>query len=756
MIKLITLNLGKGDLQTGFPQVKVSLSDGLSSPQWQGQSYLPPSPDLATTYQRWQLLYNALIRRLNLSPRIEITQGALTQVSEVDFQELSHQLKIQINKWLNSQAFLQNIEKPLYKKLLETDQINVILQTDNLTIKQMPWNLWDFFTYFPKAEIALSAPQFESPPPSLKRAGKVRILTILGDATGIDIKQDQAILKKLPNVELVILAEPSRQALDEVLRDTNGWDLLFFAGHSSTKEEVGRFSINSRESLSISQLRNALKMAIDRGLQLAIFNGCEGIGLTQELAELRIPQIIVMSQIVPDQVAYKFLKYFLPTFAQGESFYLAVRQARERLQALEKDYPCASWLPVIVQNPSRLPPTWEILAGHPPIQHKLFTSLAVSFISTALILGIRGLGALQGIELNAFDYLMRSRPPEPIDQRILVITVDDADIETQIAQGMQGKGSLFDKTLDKLLQKITPYYPRLVASDILHDFPYDGALNARLQQYPNFIGICRVGAENLTSVASPPRLPLNQVGFSNFPQDQDGVIRRQLLGMSPGQKCPTTRSLSLQVALCYLASVEGLSCPPPENYWPFIALESKKVTFQAAGYQMNPDEARGYQLLANYRSAQFASISLTKILQETQTSRLQRLIKDRLILIGMNSPKNDRHLTTVLEMSGVMIHAHAASQLINYHLEKRPLMQWWGQWGEMLWIGLWAIAGSIILIWPGKINPILCLLGISGLGSVLYAICYLFLLQGFWIPLLPAVMALVMAAGGTLWFYKTR
>jgi hypothetical protein len=55
---------------------------------------------------------------------------------------------------------------------------------------------------------------------------------------------------------------------------------------------------------------------------------------------------------VPDFVAQQFLKYFLIAFANGEPLDRSVRQAREQLQGLEDLYPCASWLPIICQNPA--------------------------------------------------------------------------------------------------------------------------------------------------------------------------------------------------------------------------------------------------------------------------------------------------------------------------------------------------------------------------------------------------------------------
>ncbi|MEJ6479790.1 CHAT domain-containing protein, partial [Nostoc punctiforme UO1] len=150
-------------------------------------------------------------------------------------------------------------------------------------------------------------------------------------------QQDRAILEQLPETETIFLVEPQRRELDQWLWDKKGWDILFFAGHGSSQAdgEIGQIYINQTDSLTISQLKNGLKAAIARGLQLAIFNCCDGLGLVQQLASLHIPQMIVMREAVPDRVAQEFLKHFLEAFANGESCHLAMREAIEKLQGLE-------------------------------------------------------------------------------------------------------------------------------------------------------------------------------------------------------------------------------------------------------------------------------------------------------------------------------------------------------------------------------------------------------------------------------------
>ncbi|HEY9747845.1 MAG TPA: CHAT domain-containing protein, partial [Allocoleopsis sp.] len=207
-----------------------------------------------------------------------------------------------------------------------------------------------------------SAPGYERlERPAIAR-DKIRILAVLGNQTGIDTEADRQLLTQLaPTAEVIFLVEPHRRELNQQLWDAHGWDILFFAGHSASQADraTGQIAINPQQRLGLSDLKHALQQAIAKGLQLAIFNSCDGLGLAHDLQALHIPQMIVMREPVPDLVAQEFLKAFLTSFTQGVPLYLAVRQAREQLQGLEDEFPCASWLPVICQNPAELPMVWQ-------------------------------------------------------------------------------------------------------------------------------------------------------------------------------------------------------------------------------------------------------------------------------------------------------------------------------------------------------------------------------------------------------------
>jgi tetratricopeptide (TPR) repeat protein len=135
--------------------------------------------------------------------------------------------------------------------------------------------------------------------------------------------------------------------------------MIVFAGHGDTDAAgQGFLELNDDgELLRFNEIWYGLRKAVRSGLQLALFNSCFGLGLlAQNLQDdAQIPHMIVMRDLVPDAIAQAFLNYFLQDFVAGEPIPVAANRARERLQALEPQYPCATWLPVIWQNPYALP-----------------------------------------------------------------------------------------------------------------------------------------------------------------------------------------------------------------------------------------------------------------------------------------------------------------------------------------------------------------------------------------------------------------
>ena len=355
-----------GDFETGFLVVVDILKDERLIQGICGK--LPPAPEILDIFQTWQCLY----RQFNIiSVRILKKVPTITNYSSLELNESANNFKKELNKWLKSESFMV-VRDALFSTLNKEDKIRIIIQTDNIYLKQVPWHLWELFDYYPEAELAFASLQYQSvsiDKIDKDQKSKVSILAIFGSVDHVNTEKERLFLERLTDVEVTFLVQPTRREVIEFLFKEQ-WDILFFAGHSTSNEDKNRgiIYINGTEEITISDLKYALTTAIKRGLKLAIFNSCDGLGLANELAQLNIPEIIVMREPVPDPVAHKFLNYFLTAYSGGKSLYLSVREARERLQGLEHIYPCASWLPVLFQNPAENPPGWNDLRGESVIK----------------------------------------------------------------------------------------------------------------------------------------------------------------------------------------------------------------------------------------------------------------------------------------------------------------------------------------------------------------------------------------------------
>lgn len=819
---LVVLSFGVGSLQSGFSAITVHLWEPDHPYPIKLVGHLPAAPQLASLYQAWQLVYRALCDRLDLAPRLEIDAAGVTNVSEVEFAEICQQMVEQINLWLNGASF-RPIDQQLRLRLSANDAIRLLIETDDPLLQRLPWHLWSFFKDYPRAEVALSAPGYQRPMKLSQfgsedsrsaaqvaaQSGRVKILAILGNSNGIDVAADRALLEQLTHeAEIVCLVEPSRRELTDRL--WQGWDILFFAGHSSS-ESAGVIQLNQTDALSLEQLRYALSRAISppqpgvagQGLQLAIFNSCDGLGLAQQLADLHIPQVIVMREPVPDAVAQQFLRDFLRAFVHGQTLYDAVREARERLQGLESEYPCASWLPIICQNPAVAPVRWQEWVGGKPneaieerenIQNSPFDShysssehsssehakakrskakhakskflqvLLTSVVLTTAALGVRWLGWLQPWELQAFDQVMRSRPIEPPDPRLLIVTVTEADF--QLPEQRQRQGSLADQALVNVLNKLEPAQPSAIGLDIYRDFAATPTLAARLRRSDRVFAICKVRdlASNHPGVAPPPEVPLERQGFSDILPDADGVLRRQLIAMQPvsGSPCTAPYALSAQLALHYLQA-QGRAV----RYTSDGTLQIGNVLFQrlrsrTSGYQSV--DAWGYQILLNYRAAHPSlGIASTVTLSEVLAGKVKpEQIKNRIVLIGVTAETAHDTVSTPYstqqgfssDMPGVLVQAQMVSQIVSAVQDGRSLLHVWSLEKEWLWVWGWAIVGGG-LVAVGSLRSLGRWVLVRGalLGLALVALgigCLVLCGDGYWVPLVPASLALLGTGGSVM------
>ncbi|NET72008.1 MAG: ABC transporter substrate-binding protein [Sphaerospermopsis sp. SIO1G2] len=351
MGKRVIFEIGEGNFDQGFP-VKIRIWEE-GKPQFaEIVGEFPPAPEIPQTYDKWRSAYSKL-------PGDWLITVPKTQITNVSNSEVCHHAAQNFlnnfNTWLN-QPLVRKLEREFLITINKSDNLRVIIQTQNPLLRKLPWHLWQLWEVFDdhhiKPEVVISS---EYKPSKVKLKTPVKILAIFGSNHDLHIESDlQSLMEKLPGATIEPLLQPSRKVLLDKLWHQS-WDILFFAGHSSSGDDGswGEIQINNQENLPISDLHHSLAYAVKNGLKLAIFNSCDGLGLAHHLSDLRIPYIIVMREPVPDIVAQHFLKYFLTFFASGESLYTSVQKSRMRLhEELETKYPCASWIPIIFQNPA--------------------------------------------------------------------------------------------------------------------------------------------------------------------------------------------------------------------------------------------------------------------------------------------------------------------------------------------------------------------------------------------------------------------
>ncbi len=789
MDRRVTLKLNEGSLTSGF-SVTLLMGEEGAVPSVDISARLPAAPHLRSLYQQWQVAYRHLGAAVRLEPD---PVPYATNVSLLgDCGDLADQLCAAFNRWLRTDSF-----RPIHDKLLEhlsaADAVRLILQTAPGIVQRLPWHLWEICDRYPRLEITLSAATYEkSAVPSTCNRAKIRILAIIGQSQGIDLKTDRDLLDHLPDAEVHFLLEPDLKTLSDRLWEREGWDILFFAGHSATKslkesvqaslsEEArqtsyfspptnGELYVSEASPIIMSSLKNPLKRAVERGLKIAIFNSCDGLGLAYALADLRISQILVMREPVPDLVAHAFLKSFLDRFSQGESLALSVREAREKLQSLEDGFPCASWLPTLYQNPADPPPTWRsLLASAPKKADRKYRLVGAAYLlTTALLLTLRSFGFFQSSELRAFDQMMQLRPKESPDSRLVLVTVTDADLQAQDPEDR--RGSLTDGDLLELLTILNRMEPRTIGLDIYRDYPVRAnqpELATVLKNQPNLFGVCKsrdIMADSEGIPPAPEMTNTGRVGFSDYLTDPDGIVRKQLVSLQPDpvSPCKTEYGLAMLLTLHYLLT-EGISAEFTKSDELKIGgkVLSKPFNGNDGGYVNSPDQ--GWQMLLNYRSLPklediAEQITLTEFLSGKVSAES---IRDRIVIIGSTASgfDDDQWLTPYSqganeETRGVVMQAHMISQLVSAVLDDRSLIQTWPRYLDFLWILSWAGLGSLLMVaLISERNHFLAklLLGLLVSEVALFGLCWLLLSKAaVWVPWVPAAIAPIAVATTTL------
>lgn len=368
---------------------------------------LTPIPrELGQSIEDWQGAFDVAVKELVSRGKIRPKGSGVRTVSCADS---ANAVRDGFANWLKSQASWQRLQECLGEHIPDNEEVQVNIKTPNKQLRLLPWGEI-FLESSPYAETSISLAQEFQRRSNLRSKRQVRILAVFGDQDdvyglaggeqdkSIDIEFDSQQLEKTRGRGgyIEILKQPRAEELKAALRASEGWHIFFFAGHSDSLQDrsIGSIYLNQDEhSLGIDELKAELSIAIENGLQIAIFNSCDGLGLADQLAKLNLPQSIVMREPVPDEVAKDFLEQFLDAFSYNHSLFESVRRAREHLRK-EFDHnnklPGASWLPTIVHNPAVPLPHWNDFIADSPLSWRWLVPMAlvVLMVSGSLFLSL--------------------------------------------------------------------------------------------------------------------------------------------------------------------------------------------------------------------------------------------------------------------------------------------------------------------------------------------------------------------------------
>ena len=382
-------------------------------------------------------------------------------------------------------------------------------------------------------------------------------------------------------------------------------------------------------------------------------------------------------------------------------------------------------------------------------------------VAIVLIVLVRLSGALQLIEWVTFDSFLRLRPSEPIDQRIVIVGIDEADIQRIRNYPIP------DREIAKLLKTLQKYQPRVIGLDIVRDIPVEpghAELVATFKDIKNLIVLEKVIP---VSIKPPPDLPPEKIGFIDYLSDDDGKVRRAILGINrPENDKKYAFSLPLRLAETYLKA-EGIKLSNgirDRQAMRFGSTELPRFFPNSGGY-VGADDF-GVQILLNYRNGQerFRTLSLQDI-NDIEAANgnpdvLRDILGDRIVLIGVTAPSIKDFINTSAianlqppgKIYGVEFHAHVASQIVSTVLDGRPVLKTWSQGWEYLWIVGW----GVLAIYLGRLtqSPLKNLVYVAAASLGLVGIGYAFIIGGWWIPVAPALLVLVINGAILNTFYQ--
>lgn len=371
--------------------------------------------------------------------------------------------------------------------------------------------------------------------------------------------------------------------------------------------------------------------------------------------------------------------------------------------------------------------------------------LIAGLLTTSLFTGFKKLGVLESLELSSFDYLVRLQPVAMPDSRMLIVGMTEADIQ-------QFGWPLSSETLAEILGKLQQEQPGVIGLDLYRSYLNQAESPELLEQLSadNLVAVMNVGSDPVMGdVPPPPTVPWERVGFNDLVIDPDGVLRRSLLFVdAPNQPY---YSFATRVALAFLSQ----SNPSPNFQYDSHTLSIGSGTIRvlergSGGYQTLDDQ--GYQTLLRFRPSYEPARQIT-VSQVLSGSFDPAWVRGKAVLIGTTAPSlkdqfytpYSRNESVEFTMSGVMVHAHIVSQLLDVAAGEPVEYRFLPEWGETMWLWVWTLVAGVTVWTVHRPVFIFCAGGLLIAG--LWSIGWMGLTHLIWVPIAEPSAGILVAGG---------
>jgi adenylate cyclase len=366
-----------------------------------------------------------------------------------------------------------------------------------------------------------------------------------------------------------------------------------------------------------------------------------------------------------------------------------------------------------------------------------------------LVILVRDNGGLQFLELESYDLLLSMRSTRAVSEpRVVLVSGEEADIQTL------GEWPMSDGTINRVFEKLTAAGARAIGLDIYRDMPVPPGseeLRETLLGNDRIIVVKKFGSHGSPGVKPPAYMEgSGRVGFTDTVVDPDGIVRRSLLFLDDDEG--VSYGLSLQLALLYLAD---------EDIWP-QAGEPDPSHIRLGDVTLSPFEsddgpyihadAAGYQVILNY-SEDIDSIPVVGLADLLADKIPEAVFHNKIVIVGISAESvKDAFYTPFstglgqhTSISGAMVHAYLASQLLRAGLDGEQLLETVSEHYELSWILLWGLLGSVAGLFV-RAFPRLVLLSVSGLAVIIATSWWIFQ-YGWWLSMIGAAISWLVATG---------